>query len=139
MSAIGGIADIGGYLAFEGLSANDPSRQSATTNYRIANGLFDYFVGDHEQRLSSRSRDGRNGALDFGRVGQASTAWLVGVRCDVSSRSRDCVGALRLTPAKGEILAGSFVQRDHQVVRRHAGRRGDAGIDVSQECKPRLL
>src|SRR6476469_8675393 len=29
-------------------------------------------------------------------------------------------GALRLAPAKGEILAGSFVERDHQVVRRHA-------------------
>ena len=56
-----------------------------------------------------------------------------------SSRSRDCVGALRLTPAKGEILAGSFVERDHQVVRRYAGRRGDTGVDVFQQCKPRLF
>jgi hypothetical protein len=65
------VAEVGG-------EAFDPSRQSATTNYRIANGLFDYFVGDHEQRLSSRSREGRNGTLDVGRVGQASTVWLGG-------------------------------------------------------------
>src|SRR6267142_1703296 len=56
------------------------------------------------------------------------------------SRSRaDGVGALRLALTKGEILAGSFVERDHQVVRRYACRRGDAAVDVFQECEPRLL
>src|SRR6266849_5894185 len=56
------------------------------------------------------------------------------------SRSRaDGVGALRLALTKGEILAGSFVERDHQVVRRYACRRGNAGVDVFQECEPRLL
>src|SRR5580704_16166649 len=49
------------------------------------------------------------------------------------------VGALRFTSTKGEIFAGSFVERDHQIVRRHAGRRGDAGADVFQECEPRFL
>src|SRR2546425_13277156 len=53
--------------------------------------------------------------------------------------ARNGVGALRLALAKGEILAGSLVERDHQIVRRHAGRRGDAGVDVFQECEPRLL
>src|SRR6202030_832844 len=52
---------------------------------------------------------------------------------------RNSVGALRLAPAKGEILAGSLVERDHQVVRRHAGRRSDQGVDVFQEGQPRLL
>jgi hypothetical protein len=51
--------------------------------------------------------------------------------------TRNGVGALRLAPAKGEILAGGLVERDHQVVRRHAGRRGNAGVDVFQECQPR--
>src|SRR6476659_7245103 len=53
--------------------------------------------------------------------------------------ARDGVGALCLAATKGEILAGSFVERDHQIVQRHTGRRGDAGIDVFQECEPRLL
>ena len=53
--------------------------------------------------------------------------------------ARNGVGALRLAPAKGEILAGSFVERDHQVMRRHVGRRSDTGIDVFQEREPRLF
>ena len=55
------------------------------------------------------------------------------------SGARDRVGALRLALAKGEILAGSFVERDHQVIRRHASRGGDATVDVFQECETRLL
>jgi hypothetical protein len=49
------------------------------------------------------------------------------------------VGALRPAPAKREILAPSFVERDYHVVGRHLGRCGDAGVDVFQECQPRLL
>ena len=52
---------------------------------------------------------------------------------------QDGVGTLRLALAEGEILAGSFVERDHQIVRRHAGRRSDAGVDVFQEWEPRLF
>ena len=52
---------------------------------------------------------------------------------------RDGIGALRLALAEGEILAGRFVERDHQVIRRYAGRRGDTGVDVFQQRKPRLL
>ena len=48
--------------------------------------------------------------------------------------ARNGVGALRLALAKREILSGSFVERDHQVVRRHASRRGDAGVDVFQDA-----
>jgi hypothetical protein len=44
--------------------------------------------------------------------------------------ARNGIGALRLASAKGEIFAGSFAKRDHQVVRRYAGRRSDAAIDV---------
>ena len=53
--------------------------------------------------------------------------------------ARNGVGALRLAPAKGEILARSFVERDHQVVGRHLGGRCDTGVDVFQECEPRFL
>ena len=55
------------------------------------------------------------------------------------SFARNGVGALRLAPAKGEILARSFVERDHQVVGLHLGGRCDTGVDVFQECEPRLL
>src|SRR5580700_1134568 len=53
--------------------------------------------------------------------------------------ARNGVGALGLALAKREILARSFVERDHQVVWRHVGCRGNAGIDILQECEPRLL
>src|SRR4030088_1209701 len=66
----------------------------------------------------------------------ADTERSRGLRCWFA---RNGVGALCLTPAEGEILPGGFVERDHQIVRRHAGRRGDAGVDVFQECEPRLL
>ena len=64
---------------------------------------------------------------------------VIDERDAVCSRSRDGVGALRVAPAEREILAGRFIERNHQVVRRYAGRRGDTGVDVFQECKPRLL
>jgi hypothetical protein len=34
--------------------------------------------------------------------------------------ARNRIGTPRLASAKGKILAGSFVKRDHQVVRRYA-------------------
>src|SRR5712671_6127752 len=83
---------------------------------------LDHFLQDETSRAAG------------GRV--AKTERSRGVRCWFA---RNGVGALCLTPAEGEILAGGFVERDHQIVRRHAGRRGDAGVDVFQECKPHLL
>src|SRR5215831_18513183 len=52
---------------------------------------------------------------------------------------RDGVGALRLALTKRDILAGNFVERNHQVVRRYSNRRGNATVDVFQERKPRLF
>src|SRR5580692_9866535 len=51
----------------------------------------------------------------------------------------DGVGALRLALTKRKILAGGFVEGNQHVVGRHACRRGDARVDVLQECEPRLL
>src|SRR5262249_32052081 len=41
--------------------------------------------------------------------------------------------------AKGDVLAGNFVERDHQVVGRDLRSRCHASIDVFQQCEPRLL
>jgi hypothetical protein len=54
-------------------------------------------------------------------------------------RTRGGVGALDLALAKGDVLAGKLVDRDHDVVRRHASGCGNARVDVFQQCKPRLL
>src|SRR5262249_60638175 len=56
-----------------------------------------------------------------------------------ASRACDGSGALRLALAKGDVLAGNLVKRDHHVVRRYVRGRGDARVDVFQKCKPRLL
>src|SRR5712675_2788270 len=83
---------------------------------------LDHFLQDE----GSRRAGGRVAEIERSR----------GMRCWFA---RNGVGALCLTPAEGKILAGGFVERDHQIVRRHVGRRGDAGVDVFQEREPRLL
>src|SRR3954471_20341005 len=49
------------------------------------------------------------------------------------------VGALSQTPAEKNILAGNFVERDHQIVGRNAGRRDDAVVECLQQALPLLL
>ena len=52
---------------------------------------------------------------------------------------RDRLGALRLALAKGDVLAGNFVERDHDVIGRYASGRSDARVDIFQKGKARLL
>src|ERR1700680_3798498 len=58
--------------------------------------------------------------------------------CDFCSRGTALARCASPWP-KEKFSPGASVERDHQVVGRHAGRGGNAGVDVFQECEPRLL
>src|SRR5215510_10781492 len=57
----------------------------------------------------------------------------------VFSGARDGIGALRLALAEGDVLAGNFIKSDHEIVRRDAGGRRNAGVDVLEQGQPLLL
>src|SRR6185312_11602028 len=52
--------------------------------------------------------------------------------------SGDCIRPLCFALPKGEVHTGSFVDGDHEVVRRDLGFRGDPSVDVLQERQPGL-
>jgi hypothetical protein len=72
----------------------------------------DQFLETHPVRGKGPARAGALEHLDEGHDVEREICDVIDERDAVCSRSGDGVGALRLTPAKGEILTRSFVERD---------------------------